>query len=180
MSDWDEIYKCPACGNTDCVPPHNPSNSKILIVGDYPEGDDILQGVPFVSRVGTIMKQQLARLGYDLSQFCVCNLWQHAPDRIVKKMPIYNNPKCTEYGKKIVITEAKKKKLILLVGSNVTKTFLAKNVSELNGMIVNDYLKFDFSAPVVMAMYKPSIVFHGCAGEVILALKNFTKEAKKL
>ena len=179
MSDWDEIYTCPVCGNTKCVPPHNPNKSEVLIVGDYPEGDDILQGVPFVSRAGTIMRQQLAYLGYDLSQFGMCNLWQHAPDKIVKKMPVYN-PKCTEDGKKVVIKEAKKKKLILLVGRHISKMFLTKNVSELNGMIVNDYLKFDFSAPVVMAMYNPAIVFHSVAGEVILALKNFIKEVKKL
>ena len=171
MSDWDEIYTCPVCGNTKCVPPHNPNKSEVLIVGEFPGKEEEVQGVPLVGRTGTILRQQLARLGYDLSQFCVCNLWQHEPNK---------NIDCLEQGKKVVIKEAKKKKLILLVGSDVAKMFLTKNVSELNGMIVNDYLKFDFSAPVVMACYNPAIVFHSVAGEVILALKNFTKEVKKL
>jgi len=110
-------------------------------------------------------------MNYDLSSFGVCNLWQHKPNK---------NPECLEHGKQVVIETAKNKKLILLIGSDVAKTFLTKNVSELNGMKVNDYLKIPLSAPVVMAMFNPAIVFHDVHGEIVLALKNFIKEVKKI
>ena len=177
---WEDIYKCPACDNAEGVPPHNPSKSKILIVGDFPEGDDITQGIPFRSRIGTVLQNYLSKMGYSLSQFGLCNLWQHAPDKVLKNKPVYNNPDCLEHGKKVVIEEAKKKKLILLIGSNVSKVFLTKNSMEMSSLKVNEHLKIQLSAPTVLAMVKPSIVFGGTHGEVELALKKFIKQVEKI
>ena len=170
MSDWSNIYKCPICEVDDCVPPHN-TESSVLIVGEFPGVEEEMQGLPLVGRTGTILRQMLARLGWDLSQFGVCNLWQHKPNK---------NEKCLEHGKKVVVKTAKDKDVVLLVGSDVAKNFLTKNVSELTGMKVNDYLQIPLSAPVVMAMFNPAIVFHSVHGEVMLALQNFVKEVEKI
>lgn len=170
------IYDCPICGNKYGVPPYNPTNSPVLLVGESPEAGEVARGIPLVGRTGTILRQQLAHLGYDLSSFGVCNLWQHEPPSAKNKI----NPDCITHGKKVVIEEAKDKKLILLIGSEVANHFLEKNVSELNGLIVNEFLSVPLSAPVVMALYNPSICFHGVLGEVILGLKNFIREVEKL
>jgi uracil-DNA glycosylase family 4 len=167
---WDDIFTCKVCGNENCVPPYDPSKSKFLIVGEFPGGEEEQKGIPLVGRTGTILKQQLGYLGHSLSEFAVCNLWQHEPNK---------NPECLELGKQVVMEQAKDKDIILLVGSEVANTFLTKNVSELNGMIVNEFLVYPFSAKVVMAMFNPAIVFHSVHGEVVLALKNFIKEVEK-
>lgn len=171
MSDWDNIYKCPVCGDENCVPPHNPSKSSVLLVAEFPGLEEEQQGVPMVGRTGTILRTKLAYMGYDLRQFAVCNLWQHKPNK---------NPDCLQHGKEVVIKEASDKEIVLLIGSDVAKMFLSKSVSEVCGLNVKEFLKFPFSAPVVMAMMNPAIVFHGCHGEVQLALEKFVKELEKI
>jgi len=170
MSDWEDIYHCPVCEVDNCVPPNN-LESSVLIVGEEPEGDDEIQGMPLVGRTGTILRQMLARMDWDLSSFGVCNLWQHKPNK---------NEECLAHGKQVVVKSAKGKKVVLLIGSDVAKEFLTKNISELNGMKVNDYLKIPLSAPVVMAMMNPAVVFHNVHGEIVLALQNFIREVEKI
>lgn len=75
MSWDDDIYTCEVCGIDQCVPAHGNPDSPVLIVGEFPGNDEVLKGVPLVGRTGTIMRQQLAHLGWDLSQFRVMNLW---------------------------------------------------------------------------------------------------------
>jgi len=179
MSDWNDIYSCPECGRKDCVPPHN-LDSKVLIVGDYPDPTDVARGLPFEGKAGTVLRQFLARLGHDLSRFGVCNLYPHPPDSIVKKKIKYDNPKCVELGRRTVVSAAKGKDVILLIGPEVINVFATKNVSELNGMIINEYLQIPLSAPVVIAMFNLTMVFAGCAGEIKLALQNFVTEVEKL
>jgi len=170
MSDWEDIYTCPVCGVDNCVPPNN-LESPVLIVGEFPGVEEEIQGMPLVGRTGTILRQMLARMDWDLSSFGVCNLWQHAPNK---------NAECLAHGKKVVVESARNKKVVLLVGSDVAKEFLTKNISELNSMKVNEYLKIPLSAPVVMAMMNPAICFHNVAGETILALQNFIRDVEKL
>ena len=139
-------------------------------------GEETARGIPLIGRTGTILRQQLRYLGYDLSSFGVCNLWQHEPPS--KKKPTDDD--CIAHGKKVVIEEAKDKKIIVLVGSEVANHFLEKNVSELNGLIVNEFLSIPLSAPVVLSMYNPAIVFHSVHGEIVFALKKFIEEVEKL
>lgn len=171
MSEWDNIYTCPVCGDENGVPPHNPSISSVLLVAEFPGLEEEQQGVPLVGRTGAILRTRLAYLGYDLRQFAVCNLWQHRPN---------GNPDCLQHGKEVVIAEAVDKELVLLIGSDVAKMFLTKSVSEVNGLNVKEFLKFPFSAPVVMAMYNPAIMFHSVHGEIVLALEKFIKEVEKI
>ena len=171
MSDWENIYECPICGDENGVPPHNPSNSSVLLVGEFPGKEELSIGIPLVGRTGTLLKVQLAHMGYDLSQFGVCNLWQHKPNK---------NEKCLQHGKETVIKEAADKELVLLIGSDVAKMFLIKGVAEVNGLNVKEFLKFPFSASVVMAMMNPAIAFHGVNGEIILALQKFIIEVEKI
>jgi len=167
---WNDIYCCPVCGDENCVPPHNPSKSKVLLVAEHPGLEEEQRGIPLVGRTGTLLRMQLAYLGYDLRQFGACNLWQHRPNK---------NEKCLQHGKEVVIKEAADKEIVLLIGSDVAKMFLTKSVSEVCGLNVKEFLKFPFSAPIVMAMMNPAIAFHSVNGEIILALEKFIKEVEK-
>lgn len=178
---WSSDFLCPVCETDECVPAHGSDQSQTLIVGFEPESKDISRGMPFSDRVGTILRTELGQLGHDLSQFRRMNLWNHAPNK---------NPDCFLDGKERVLKEImgepeeidgdifypNKKKLILLVGSAVVKEFTGLSVKETCGLFVESP---HLSVNKIMAIYKPSIVFHSVVGEVRLALRKFVSEVDK-
>ena len=174
-----DIYTCPHCGTNNCVPAYGDEDSPVLLVADVPGDIEIVQGIPLIGRTGTILRQMLAKMGWDLSQFRVMNLWNHEPNK---------NEDCFMHGKELVLKEIlgepetdqqqdppsvwypNRKRAVLLIGADVAKAFLTNNVSDVCGMQTESIY---FSVDVLMACYNPAIVFHSVAGEVELALKKF-------
>ena len=165
MDDWDdeveEIFKCPACGSQDIVPPFGKKDSPVLTVGEYPGEEEIKEGKPFVGAMGAVFKAELGRLGIDSKALRICNLWQHEPTK---------NKGCLEHGMKTVISEAKGRKAILLIGSDTVKVFCDKSVSATTGLQVQSPY---FSAPIIMSCVQPATVFHSSIGEFRLSLQKF-------
>lgn len=162
--DWgdvEEVFKCPACGSEDIVPPAGKKNSPILIVGEYPGDEEIREGKPLVGATGSIFKTELARLGIDIKALRLCNLWQHVPNK---------NKECLEHGAKVVIKEAEGRQAILLIGSDTMKFFCDKSVSATSGLEVKSPY---FSAPLIMSCVQPATVFHSPIGEFRLSLQKF-------
>lgn len=157
-------FICPICGDTRCVPPIGKEESPILIVGEFPGVDEIIKGRPMVGRMGTILRNELGRLGTDIRQMRLCNLWQHEPN---------GNEECFKHGMNVVINCAKNKKIILLLGSDTVKCFTNEAVSNVCGLTLkSDYL----SAPTIIACVNPAIAFHSNIGEMRLALTKFAKK----
>ena len=169
MTNWDDdLYTCPICGSTECVPAGGSSKSKILLIGEYPGKDEINTGKPFSGATGTILKNELGRLGIDLSRLRIVNMWLHPPNK---------NEKCFEYGIQQVIKEAKGKRAILLIGSDTVKYFTGMKVGQVTGLQVHSDL---LSAPIIFAMVQPAIAFHGTCGEVKLSLQKFADKVEGL
>jgi len=169
MTNWeDDQYTCPICGSTDCVPAGGNSKSKILLIGEFPGKDEIRTGRPFSGATGNILRNELGRLGIDLSRLRIVNMWPHIPNK---------NEKCLEYGVQQVIKEAKGKQAILLIGSDTIKYFADKKVGQVTGLQVTSDL---LSAPIIMACVQPAIAFHGTAGEVKLSLRKFVDKVEGL
>lgn len=165
---WEDIYTCPICKNTDCVPAGGKRNSKILLIGEFPGDDEVKSGKPFSGATGGVLRTELGRLGADMSQFRITNLWLHKPN---------HNEDCLKYSVEQVIKEAKGKQAILLIGSDTVKYFCDKKVSQVNGLEVkSDYL----SAPLIMACIQPATVFHSMVGELRFALKRFAERIEML
>jgi DNA polymerase len=164
MTDaWEDIYTCPICKSTDCVPACGKQHSKILLIGEFPGEEEVKSGKPFSGATGSVLRTELGKLGADLSQMRITNLWLHKPN---------HNDDCLKYSVEQVIKEAKGKDAILLIGSDAVKYFTDKKVSQVNGLIVkSDYL----SAPLIMALIQPATVFHGCTGELKFGLKQFVE-----
>lgn len=169
---WDnDIYTCEICGDSYCVPPYGDENSPVLIVGDYPDGNDLVKAIPFSDKEGTILRTQMGYLGWNLQQFRLCNLWQHRPNK---------NEACYKHGVETVIKEAKGKKAILFTGAEVVKEFFTKNSMEIQGIPAKEFLSYPLSADIIYCMPKISIVFHGVMGELKLALEKFSKDIEPL
>ena len=164
MTDaWEDIYTCPICKSTDCVPASGKQNSKILLIGEFPGDDEVKSGKPFSGATGSVLRMELAKLGVDLSRMRITNLWLHAPN---------HDEKCLEYSATQVIKEAKGKEAILLIGSDAVKYFCDKKVSQVNGLEVQSNL---LSAPIIMACVQPATVFHSMVGELRFCLKRFSE-----
>ena len=159
--EWEDIYTCPICKSTDCVPAGGKENSKILLIGEFPGIDEVKTGKPFSGATGGVLRTELAKLGIDLSRMRIANLWLHLPN---------HNEECLKYSATQVIKEAKGKEAILLIGSDTVKYFCDKKVSQVNGLEVkSNYL----SAPIIMALIQPATVFHSTIGELRFGLSRF-------
>jgi len=163
---------CYVC-EQEVVPASGYSSSDVLIIGEFPGKWELKYGKPFVSlankqTAGSVLRQELADLGYDLFQFRVCNLWWHEPNK---------NEACFEASKNACLDEAKGKKAILLIGSETVGYFTEYKVSDVSGLQVDSPM---LGAPIIYACLQPATVFKGRGvGEVRFALKNFTDHIKK-
>lgn len=164
----DNPFTCPICGNEKCVPPSGYMKSQILIIAEFPNRDEIIKGKPLVGRTGDILRAEFALLGVDISRFRVANLWQHIPNA---------NEDCLKRGIQVIAKEAKGKKAILLLGSDVVHTLCNESVSKVCGLKVHSpYL----SAPTIVACVNPAQAFNHPIGELRLALKKFTKYIEEI
>ena len=173
MDDWEffeQQFECPVCGSEQCVPPVGNTNSSILIVAEFPGTEELKKGILMVGRMAFVLRQELGHLGLDLKSTRRCNLWQHPPNK---------NQKCLEAGMKVVISEAKGKQAILLLGSDVVDVFVKDHsVMKISGLRVKSSY---FSAPIIMVCPNPALVFRKGRGigEVRLALSKFVKAIKE-
>lgn len=157
---------CPKCTAQCCMPLGR--SKDILVIGEFPSEEEIRQGRPFASNqnfmsAGKVFRKELERVGLSLGDFRVCNLWHHIPN---------NDKECFDIGYRLVLEEAKGKKAILLVGSEVVDTFTQYKVSDVSGLRVDSAI---LSAPLLMGMVNPALALHRSVGEVrhgIMKWKN--------
>ena len=172
---WDDdIYTCPSCGRDDLVLASGPKRAKILIIGEEPGRDEIKKGKPMVGNMGRVLRGELGRVGLDINQMRLTNLWKH-PAQMVSAKDTEGQKikeKCFQNGLEDVIKEAKGRQAILLLGSDTVSFFCNEKVSEVSGLEVqSSYL----SPPLLFACVQPATVFHGGLGEVRLALFKFSR-----
>ena len=188
---FESQFTCPVCGSDQIVPAIGNKNSPILIVGEYPGEEELKYSKPMVGPMGTVLRQELSYLGFDIKSARRTNLWRHPPNT----SPLYTPPKsiginkegkfaptkappkqlskqCLQDGIEEVIKDARGKKAILLLGDETVKIFLDKPVTKIAGLLVKSNY---FSAKIVVACPNPAMMFHAGkgVGEVRLALKKF-------
>jgi hypothetical protein len=161
--NWDdENFTCSVCNTDRICLPSGPEKSPILIIGGYPEPDEIRYSKPFSGSNGSILMKELSYLGVDVKQCRLTNLWLHEPN---------DNAGCLVIGGQAAIKEAKGKKAVLLVGSDVVKYFTQHSVMDVCGLRVKSNF---ISAPIIMACVSPNDVFRSGLGEFRLALTKFS------
>jgi uracil-DNA glycosylase family 4 len=171
---WGSEYSCPICGSSDIVLPSGDENSPYLIIGTAPGTEEVKEHAPMVGKTGGVLKNELRRLGRDISEFRITNLYQH-PVQLDKKDP--NIPKCFEYGATLAIKEAVGKKAILLIGAETTKYFTGLSVETHSGLRVSSqYL----SCENIFCMVQPTMVFKNGIGEVRLGLSKFIRQLERI
>lgn len=163
---------CPVCHATTCPPM---GHSDLLIVGEFPSHNEISQGRPFALSdnpkrylsAGNVFRKELNLHGLDFNAFRIINLWQHEPNK---------NEECFKIGYDAVLDEAKGKKAILLVGSEVVETFTEYKVSDVSGLQVESAV---LSCPIIYAMVNPALALHRSVGEVRLSITKFVNRLQE-
>lgn len=157
---------CPSCGEKIC-PPSGRSQT-VLVISEFPGDTEMEKGVPFATHwkfvtAGKVFRSELEKQGVALNQWRVLNLWLHQPT---------NSEACWQAGYNNVLDEAKGKKAILLVGSDVVETFTKYKVSDVSGLEVDSHI---LSAPIIYASVNPAIALHRSVGEVRFAITKFVQ-----
>lgn len=157
---------CPKCASL-CCPPSGHSKD-LLIIGEFPSDEEIRQGRPFASSpnfmsAGKIFRKELERVGLSINDFRITNLWAHIPNK---------DEDCYNIGYSLALEEAKGKKAILLVGSDVVETFTNYKVSNVSGLQVDSAI---LSAPLIIASVNPALAQHRGVGEVRHAIEKWHK-----
>jgi len=157
---------CKRCGRR-IIPPEGPSNADILIVGDAPTQFDIQGGSLWTGPGGDILRVELRRVGINLKQCRLTNLWLHP------------KTKDCEMHLDELYEEMKGRKFILLMGADAVTQFTSENVSDVSGLRVD---KFEYakemlpSGSVVYALFNPAIALHDKLGEIRFGLEKFGEE----
>jgi uracil-DNA glycosylase len=158
---------CPYCGEP-LVLPHKGRND-YLLVGEFPDPIDIDRGVPFSGESGEILKYELSRLGVNIWDCTLTNLYLHSKNK---------NPQCFEEGVKSLTLEMAGRK-VLLLGAENCKYFTDRSVNDMSGLVVTSPL-FPRSVQWVMIANNPAIVLHQPLGEARLAIQKYVNKAKSI
>ena len=155
---------CPSCAEPICPP--SGKSQDLLIIAEFPGRLEMERQMPFATHAmyvtaGKVLRKELERLGVSLSQFRVINLWLHEPNK---------NENCFKAGFDNALEEAKGKKAVLLVGSDVVETFTEYKVSDVSGLQVDSSV---LSAPIIYAMVNPALALHRAVGEVRFGIEKF-------
>lgn len=171
---------CPAC-NAEVIQPRGPKTAKVLLLGEFPGRDEIKQGLPFVGMTGKVLTTELARLGVDIRQLRVTNLWRHAKPAVgATKESKAAFQACLDQMVVQALRAAKDKQAILLIGSDTVKLFASKAVSDVNGMDITGECPLLQDVPIIYASVNPATVFHGGVGEIRFALNKFASAIEHL
>lgn len=154
---------CPNCGN-QLVVPVGPEDAPVLLIGEFPGYNEIVRGYPFVSGVknktlsGDILKAELARVGVQMFACRATNLWQHEKNEKGCDISWHIDTAFKEFAGR---------KIIVCLGSDVSKTLFKTNIMDVAGMVLEHEaypgIKFLLSP-------NPAIALHGPLGELRHAL----------
>lgn len=162
---------CPICMGPG-VPARGPDNANVLLIGEFPGESEMKSYKPFSGPAGAIMRQEFANNGIDVGDFRLTNIWIHPPNETDK------DEDCLKYSMGLLKDEAKKKRAILLIGSDVVSTLTDHKVSDVTGLQIET--KFFPKVEFIMATVNPAIVFHNTVGEIRFAIANFSKALKDM
>lgn len=123
------------------------------------------------------LMKELGIAGLSMQIMSLSALWLHTPPRAGKtKEGKVEFQKCLDWSISEVIRVAKDKKIVLLMGAEVVRTFIGKGVSDVSSLICkSDLLP---SVPVIIPAPNPDNIMKQPIGELRLALKVFAEQVK--
>jgi uracil-DNA glycosylase len=156
---------CPKCKHV-IVPPYGNLKSTVLLVGEFPGYEELMQGIPFVGKTGQVLHEELGRAGLPMQaqSMRMTNLWLHGKDEKACDLHWHLDQ---------LVKEFKGKTHVLLMGSDTISAILGSKVSELSGLRITIP---EFKTIRFWIAPNPAIVFHSPVGEFRLAIERFVHD----
>ncbi len=140
------------------------SNPKVLIIGEAPGSEEIVEGKPFVGKAGKLLRSTLNKYGYNICNSLITNTLPCRPEdnKFPKDNKLVINCVSKWLNKEIEIT---KPKYILLIGATPTKFLLGQiGITKIRGKW------FEYNCIKCMPTYHPSYVLR----------KQYMEEGKEI
>ncbi len=156
--------KCRHCGHK-LIAPAGPVKSEILLIGNMPEKEGIIEGSPWADRGAEVLRKELLAVGMQAGRCRLTNMWLHT-----------KNPKDCDKDWHItqMFREVVGKKFILIMGAETLQAFLP-------GAKVSAWSGLEIVAPDIpkgaraMAMVHPAVALRDVHGEIQFAIRNFAE-----
>jgi len=177
---------CPSCNKKSIDPVLK--SKPYLIVKESLTQNEIDQALPFTltgkNKYGKdeqtnsyYLMKEMGMVGINFQQLSFAALWMHLPPKMGRsKESKANFQGCLDYSVGQVIKAAEGKKIVLLMGAEVTRTFTGYGVSDISGLVCkSDLLP---GVPTVIACPNPDNIMKMPIGELRNALKVFAEQIK--
>jgi uracil-DNA glycosylase len=154
------------------VPGVGPLDADIMIIGEAPGKEEVLQGQPFIGRSGKLLSKLLQEEGFDRTQLFVTNVVKYRPPQNRTPTRTERDIWANEYLKKEIAIIAPK--IIITLGATATKIFLGENISmtKKQGQII------DLNGIKIISTYHPAYLLRNPAA--IAEVKKTLKEIKAI
>lgn len=177
---------CPSCGRASLDPILK--SRPYLIIKETITQNELEQGLIFTllreNKYGRTehttsyyFGKELGMVGLNLQIFNLTTFYSHIlPKNKRTKEEKEVLQKCLDWSISEVIRIAKDKKIILMMGAEVVKTFIGYSVSEVSGLVcTSDLLP---NVPVIIPAPNPDKIMNQPIGEMRNALKVFAEQIK--
>lgn len=161
---------CPICGNL-LIPVRGKGD--ILLVGEFPGEEEVMQNTPWVGKAGDVLRKELARVGISVDACRSTNLWLHEmPAKKADQMPEL------DFHFKRLLEQIQTAKFILMMGSELSPLFFGRGVSFVNG--TRQTSSFIPRTAIAVAAYNPAICLqeNGVVGDFRFACETFAEYVK--
>ncbi len=153
LSIKEQVLNCKLCNlsqtRTNAVFGSGSFNSKVVIIGEAPGGEEDKQGIPFVGRAGKLLDKMLSAIKLKREDVFICNILKCRP-------PDNRNPQPDEIEACVPYLNAQLKlidpKIIFTLGNFATKFMLKTNegITKLRGKL------YSIDNYTVLPSYHPS------------------------
>lgn len=177
---------CPSCNKKSLDPVLK--SSPYLVVKESFTNVEMDKGVPFTltgkNRFGRdentnsyYLQKEIGMVGINFQLLSLTALWTHTPPKPGRtKESKEAFQKCLDWSVSQVIQCAENKKVVLLMGAEVTRIFTGHSVKEAAGLVCqSDLLP---KVPVCIAAPNPDNLMRVPIGELRNALKEFAEQIK--
>lgn len=177
---------CPSCGK-GCISPKISSKPYLIVKQDITQMEFDTESI-FVQKgknkwgyehntTAYYLNKELGSFGLQLSKFTLTSLYMHQLPKSKKtKEDKAILQGCIDFSIAEVVRLAPAKKIVLLMGSEVSKIFTGYNASETYGLIGKSELLPE--VPVVITAPNPDKIMNSPIGEMRISLKSLNEQIK--
>lgn len=179
---------CPSCGKKSIEPIIK--SKPYLIIKESLTQNEYEQELPFTlsgnnkygkqeNTTSYYLMKELGAVGLNMQVMSLGALWMHTPPKAGKtKESREQFQKCVDWSISEVIRLAEGKKVILMMGAELIRTFVGHSVSDVSGLVCKSDLLPAVNAPVIIPAPNPDNIMKVPIGELRNALKVFAEQIK--